>query len=192
MPPAAAALPRVVSPPTPAAEPSLVVPPPAAPAAVASSRVAVPGWLLSVMFGLVFIVILLGFIVWRQSRQTAPAAAPSQDALIAAAETVPTTQSNPELRDLELVGFRLTEDDKQKPFVQFVVVNHSGADLGQLSLKGDLQGIAGGGRQTVGTFEFTTPLNAYESKEVKVPLKTKLRVYELPDWQFLRAQITGR
>jgi hypothetical protein len=86
----------------------------------------------------------------------------------------------------------VTEDDKQKPFVEFVVVNHSGADLGQLSLKGDLQGIAGHGMQTVGSFEFTTPLNAYESKEVKVPLATTLRVYELPDWQFLRAQITGR
>ena len=144
------------------------------------------------MFGLVFIVILLGVIVWRQSRQATPAAAPSQTAQIAAAETVPTTQSNPELKDLELIGFRLTEDDKQKPFVQFVVVNHSGADLGQLSLKGDLKGIANRGMQTVGSFEFTTPLNAYESKEVKVPLETKLRVYELPDWQFLRAEITGR
>jgi len=144
------------------------------------------------MFGLVFIVILLGIIVWRQSRQATPAAAPNQAAQIAAAETVPTTQSNPELKDLELLGFRLTEDDKQKPFVQFVVVNHSGADLGTLSLKGDLKGIVNHGMQTVGTFEFSTPLNAYESKEVKVPLETRLRVYELPDWQFLRAEITGR
>ena len=144
------------------------------------------------MFGLVFIVILLGIIVWRQSRQATPAAAPNQAAQIAAAETIPTTQSNPELKDLELLGFRLTEDDKQKPFVQFVVVNHSGSDLGTLSLKGDLKGIVNRGMQTVGTFEFSTPLNAYESKEVKVPLETRLRVYELPDWQFLRAEITGR
>ena len=192
MPPSAAVpTPTVVPTLPPAAEPSLVVPPPAVPPP-ASSRVAVPGWLLSVMFGLVFIVILLGVIVWRQSHQAAPAAAPSQAALIAAAETVPTTQSNPELKDLELIGFRLTEDEKQKPFVQFVVVNHSGADLGQLSLKGDLKGIVNGGMQTVGSFEFQTALNAYESKDVKVPLETKLRVYELPDWQFLRAQITGR
>jgi len=105
---------------------------------------------------------------------------------------VPTTQSNPELKDLELIGFRLTEDDKQKPFVEFVVVNHSGADLGTLTLKGDLKAIAGTDMHTVGTFEFTTPLNAYESKDVKVPLETNLRVYELPDWQFLRAEITGR
>src|ERR1700690_1878601 len=193
MPPPAVAPPLVVSPPTPPPEavPSLVGPPPAVSPPV-SSRVAVPGWLLSVMFGLVFIVILLGVIVWRQSRQAPPAAAPSEAAQIAAAETVPTTQSNPELKDLELIGFRLTEDDKQKPFVQFVVVNHSGADLGTVTLKGDLKGITNGGQQTVGSFEFSTPLNAYESKELKVPLDTKMRVYELPDWQFLRAQITGR
>ena len=187
MPPPDVAPPLVVPPP-PDAVPSLVVPPPAAP----SSRVAVSGWLLSVMFGLVFIVILLGIIVWRQSRQAPPAAAPSPAAQIAAAETVPTTQSNPELKDLELIGFRLTEDDKQMPFVQFVVVNHSGADLGEITLKGDLKGIANRGLQTVGSFEFSTSLNAYESKDVKVPLETKLRVYELPDWQFLRAEITGR
>ena len=144
------------------------------------------------MFGLVFIVILLGIIVWRQSRQAAPVAAPSQAAQIAAAETVPTTQAIPELKDLELIGFRLTEDEKEKPFVEFVVINHSGADLGDIGLKADLKAITAHDQQTVGTFEFKTSLNAYESKDVKVPLATKLRVYELPDWQFLRAEITGR
>jgi hypothetical protein len=34
-------------------------------------------------------------------------------------------------------------------------------------------------------------LGPWESKDVKAPLETALRVYELPDWQFLRAGITG-
>jgi hypothetical protein len=172
--------------------PPLDVPVPAAPPEQASSRVAVPGWLLSVMFGLVFIVILLAFIVWRQSRQAVTAPAPSQAAELAAAASVPTTQPNPELKDLELVGFRLTEDEKEKAFVQFSVVNHSGADLGEVALKGDLKAITPRDKRTVGSFEFKTTLNAYEAKDVKVPLQTTLRVYELPDWQFLRAEITGR
>jgi hypothetical protein len=184
-------VPSLVAPP-PTAAPSLVVPVPAEPPAPASSRVAVPGWLLSVMFGLVFIVILLAVVVWRQSHQAAPAPAPSQAALIESAEAVPTTQPNPELKDLELIGFRLTEDEKQKAFVQFVVVNHSGADLGEIGLKGELKSIASRDKPTVGTFEFKASLNAYDAKDVKVPLETKLRVYELPDWQFLRAEITGR
>ena len=142
------------------------------------------------MFALVFIVILLGIILWRQSRETAPAPTPSKAAQIESAEAVPTTQSDPEFKDLELVGFRLTEDEKQKAFVEFVVVNHSGADLGEFGAKAELKAITARDKQTVGTFEFKVSLNAYESKDVKTPLETKMRVYELPDWQFLRAEIT--
>ena len=53
---------------------------------------------------------------------------------------------------------------------------------------------AKGDQQPVGTFSFKIPLlGPYESKELKAPVDTKLRVYELPDWQFLRAdfQITS-
>ncbi len=178
-------------PPPPAAVPSLAVPAPTVAAAPASSRVAVPGWLLSVMFALVFIVILLAVIVWKQTRQAAPAPAPSKAAQIEGAEAVPTTQPNPEFKDLELAGFRLTEGEKQKVFVEFVVVNHSGADLGEIGAKAELKAITAHDKEAVGTFEFKTSLNAYESKDVKAPLATKLRVYELPDWQFLRAEITG-
>ena len=32
-------------------------------------------------------------------------------------------------------------------------------------------------------FTFTTDLKAYESKELTAPLNTKLKIYELPDWQ---------
>jgi hypothetical protein len=176
----------------PAAAAPLVVPPPAVPAAPSSARVAVPGWLLTVMFALFFIVLLLAFIVWRQSRQTAAAPPPTRAALLDQAAAVPTAQSDPEFKDIEMIGFRLTEDEQQKAFVQFVVVNHSGADLGEIGAKAELKAIKGRDQQTVGSFEFKTTLLAYESKDIKAPLETKLRVYELPDWQFLRAQIVGR
>jgi hypothetical protein len=32
-------------------------------------------------------------------------------------------------------------------------------------------------------FTFNTDLKAYESKELTAPLNTKLKIYELPDWQ---------
>jgi hypothetical protein len=35
----------------------------------------------------------------------------------------------------------------------------------------------------------TGPLAANASKDLSVPLKTTLRAYELPDWQFLRAAV---
>ena len=34
-----------------------------------------------------------------------------------------------------------------------------------------------------GTFTFTTNLGPWESKEMSAPLNTKLKIYELPDWQ---------
>jgi hypothetical protein len=44
--------------------------------------------------------------------------------------------------------------------------------------------------EAVGTFSFKVPsLGAYESRELSGVLNTKLRVYELPDWQNLVAEI---
>jgi hypothetical protein len=33
-------------------------------------------------------------------------------------------------------------------------------------------------------------LSPYEAKNMRAPLESKLRVYELPDWQFIRADVT--
>jgi len=127
----------------------------------------------------------------KQRGQAAAPPPPSRAAQIQNATAVTTAQSNPEFKDLELIGFRLTEDEKQKAFVQFVAVNHSGADLGEIGARAELKAITASDKVPVGTFEFQVPLGPWESKDVKVPLETKLRVYELPDWQFLRADITG-
>jgi hypothetical protein len=100
--------------------------------------------------------------------------------------------SDPALSGLELAGLRLSEDAKQHAYVQLVAVNHTGADLGEIEAKVDLKAVTSKDQTPVGTFEFKTSLGPYESKELKVPLQTKLRVYELPDWQFLRARIVGK
>ncbi len=144
------------------------------------------------MFALVFIVAGLTLVVVKQARDKAAAIPPpTKAAQLESVQPVSTAQPNPEYKDLELLGFRLTEDEKQKAFVQFVAVNHSGADLGEIGAKAQLKTIAAPNQSPVGTFEFKVALGPYESKDVKVPLETKLRVYELPDWQFLRAEITG-
>ena len=44
----------------------------------------------------------------------------------------------------------------------------------------------GADEEAVGNFSFKLPsLGPYESKDLSAPLNTKLRVYELPDWQNL-------
>ncbi len=166
-------------------------------AAKSSSGVHVPGWLMSIVFAAVFIIIGLTLVIIFRSREPDQAgAAPSTQAaapLNSPAQASPAAvQAEPVLRDVELTGLRITEDNKQKPFVQFVVVNHSRADLGTISARVNLRAVAKEDQAPVGTFAFKAALGPLESKDLKAPLETKLRAYELPDWQFLRAEITGK
>jgi hypothetical protein len=185
----------------PAAAPQEAAAPPApVPAAAPTApppnpnRIYVPGWALSLLFAAVFAIVGLTIILVKQSDKNRTAPVPAQRQATPIEDVAPAAaQSDPLLRNLEVTGLRLTEDDKQKAFVQFVAINHTGADFGEITAKVDVKAITSkGGREPVGTFTFKASLGPYESKEVKVPMETKLRVYELPDWQFLRAEIAGR
>jgi hypothetical protein len=177
--------PSVAGPP----EAPAAVPPAAAPAAAhRPGGVSIPGWLLSVMIAAVLIIVGVVFIMLKDSGR--PVVAPLAPALEAPAAPAAASDTDPAFRNVELTGLRITEDAKQKPFVQAVVVNHSAADLGDLSAKVSLKAVARQSQELVGTFAFKVSLGPYESKEIKAPLSTKLRVYELPDWQFLRAEAT--
>ena len=115
---------------------------------------------------------------------------PSSSALEQAQKaTLPS--SNPAAKYLELVGFRVKENRSTpgKLEVTFGVVNHSQADLGDLTLKVDLRSSAAKPTdEPICTFNAKVPaLGPNEMKEVTAVVPTKLRAYELPDWQFLRS-----
>ncbi len=180
-------------------EASAAPPPPAAPAPPqqASARPGVaaglPAWFLSVLFAAGFIIIgLAGYWALRtlQARPQPQAAARQKLALeTPAAAPSSSAGSNPIARHLEITGLRLTEDTRQRASIQFLVVNHSGADLGDFAAAVDLVAVTTDRqREPVGKFSFKTSLGPYESREMKAPVETRLRVYELPDWQFLRAE----
>ena len=89
-------------------------------------------------------------------------------------------------KHLEVAGIRIHEEN-HKPAIRLMLVNHSGAELTQLTgtitLMTDPQ-------NEVATIPFNlASLGAYEAKDISAPLKTKLRAYELPDWQFIKAQV---
>ena len=80
----------------------------------------------------------------------------------------------------------MVEDPKSKGklIAKFIVTNHSSGDL--TGLAGNVTIWASTKRSeedAQGTFSFITDVPAYGSKEVTTPLTTKLKVYELPDWQ---------
>jgi hypothetical protein len=106
----------------------------------------------------------------------------------------PTNTSNSVAKYIELVGFRINETKPGLLRIQFGVVNHSEADIGDLKMNINLGTTAAKpGEPPLITFPASvSKLGPSELKDVSVDVATKLRVYELPDWQFLKAdcQIT--
>jgi hypothetical protein len=105
------------------------------------------------------------------------------------AHIMATNSSNPLAKWVELVGFRINEKSPGKLVVDFAVVNHSEADLGDLKLKVNLTTTAAKpGEPPLFSFPAqVSSLGPSEMKDVTVDVATKLRAYELPDWQFLIA-----
>ena len=97
---------------------------------------------------------------------------------------------NPLNKYIEVFGFRMAEQGPGRLKITFAVVNHSEADVGDLAMKVKLTTSAAKPEDPpVAEFEAKVPtLGPQESKDVTVTVPTKLRIYELPDWQFLRAQ----
>jgi hypothetical protein len=159
-------------------------------------RSGMPGWALSLIVAVVLVGVGGGLFYYTRAQRAAesveaqPEAAITPESPTAAAPAPAAPPSDLTLKNLEITGLRLIED-KQKAQLQFVVVNHSAADLGELSLKVDLKAGADA-KVPLATFAIKTTLGPYEAKDLKTPISTKLRVYELPDWQFLRAEIQGQ
>jgi hypothetical protein len=88
-------------------------------------------------------------------------------------------------RHLEITGMRIVEQNK-KAHLQFVIVNHSNAELAEIA--GTLVVSASGTEVTRFPVKVGS-LGPYELKEMSAPMNTKLRAYEMPDWQFLKAAL---
>jgi hypothetical protein len=100
------------------------------------------------------------------------------------------TKKHPLAKYVELVGFRLEEAGGGKLRVKFVVVNHSEADIGDLGVKVRLMSSSSKPEDPpIAEFEVKVPtLGPEEIQDVVATVPSKLRIYELPDWQFLKAE----
>jgi len=142
---------------------------------------ALPTWVLTIICTIFFVGLVAG-IYWLVGRSHAET--PSTSVESPAAK--PGAATNPWQKFIEVSGVRLQEDPKNKSklVAKFIVTNHSTAGLSGLA--GNVT-LWGGTRKSdedaLGTFSFITSLDANESKEITSPLTTKLKVYELPDWQ---------
>lgn len=169
---------------TPAAKVPENVAPAPRPVKPAPSGTRVPTWLLGILFAFAFLGLGAG-LYWamgyvRGRSQAAPSASVESPA------AKPGAQTNALQRYIEISGIRFIPDDrkKERTLTRFVVTNHSAADIMGLSGNVTLWGRTQKSEEDAqGTFAFTTDLRPYESKELTAPLETKLKIYELPDWQ---------
>jgi hypothetical protein len=167
--------------------------PQAQPRAVGPSRFVLPVWLLTVVFALAFVGLVFG-IYWivqvaRGGSQpgTPPASVESRAAKSGA-------KANPLQRYIEVAGVRFVQDVKKNTMAKFLLINHSEADFSILAANVTVWGRTQKSEEDAeGSFSFTTNLGPLESKELSVPVNTKLQIYELPDWQnvTLDLQITA-
>src|SRR6185312_185818 len=98
--------------------------------------------------------------------------------------------SNPLQKYVEVVGLRMINENK-KPVAKFVVVNHSSAEITDLAADVTLWASTSKSEEDpVGTFSFKlASIGPNESRDLTQPLKTKFKMYELPDWQNMTAEI---
>jgi hypothetical protein len=178
------------APPPPPQHPQYAQQPPAA-WPPPETRSAPPAWLVGVGTAVVFLLLGAG-IYYFLNRSDSSSAAGAQDktGVASSGDASKGKVTNPLQKYVEVVGIRMATQDKQ-PVARFVVVNHSGAEIVDLAVNVTLlASTSRSDEDSVGTFSFKLPsIGAGESKELTQPLKTKLKPYELPDWQNTTAEV---
>ena len=153
-----------------------------APAVIGPGRPSLPSWLLTVIFAVGFVVVVGGiYWIFGSSHSSSPAVnttPASVNAPPAAAAKASSLQ-----RYFEVSGVRFLQDSKQNTQAKFVIINHSDAEVSGLTGTVTILGKSSKSEEPEGTISFSTNIGPNESKELTEPFNTKLRVYELPDWQ---------
>jgi hypothetical protein len=147
-------------------------------------RGGIPTWLLAILFALAFVG-AYWIIGYFKGRSLAPAAT------VESPSAKPGARTNPLQRYVEVSAVRFTQDPKKKTtIVKFALTNHSEADIsglvGNVTIWGRTQKSE---EDAQGTFTFSTNLAPFESKQLEAPLVTKLKIYELPDWQNITTDV---
>lgn len=182
--------PQTYAPPPPPPEPepqsapwSSAPPPPA-------RGLALPTWLLAVLFTAAFGGVL-GGAYWLFGSHTSSSSQAASDTGLQVPVTPPGGKANPYQKFIEISGIRFAEDpkDKNKSIVKFVITNHADDDVSGLSGTVAVLSRADKSGQVLGGFTFTTSLAGQESKDLTSSLTTKLKPYELPDWQFAQPML---
>jgi hypothetical protein len=158
--------------------------------AIEPKKTGAPGWLVSL--GVMLLLLAIGLaIVFYLLPHTVADAKPGPTPAEAATVTAPAASTSPLAKFIEVTGFRIvtSSDPAKKSEVQYLVVNHSDADISDANIFITLKSVKPG-QPPVCRFSFKVPsLAPYESKEMSSPIEKSTRPVSLPDWQELRAEV---
>ncbi len=145
---------------------------------------ALPTWLMAVLFAVGGIAVIWGIYSLVGSHP------PKPSTTVESAAAKPGAPTNVWQKYIEVSGVRFVENAKKEPVVKFVLINHSGEDAeglaGNVTLWARTQKSE---EEAAGTFTFNTNVPANGTKDLEAPLTTKLKIYELPDWQYLSTDL---
>jgi hypothetical protein len=135
-------------------------------------------------------IILIAVLLALAGCSSTPDAKPAKKLADAPLGAMIASNKHPLAKYIELAGIRMEESGSGKLKVTIAVINHSQADIGDVAFKIKLT--------TTAAKPEDPPIAEFDAKADKVgPLEVKdmstvvpiqLRLYELPDWQFLRVQ----
>jgi hypothetical protein len=146
------------------------------------------GWFVTAGVMLLLLAAALGVIYYPLlhtivDAKTAPTPA------VAAPASASTAPQSPLAKFIEVTGYRIVIDQNKKSEVQYLVVNHSSADISDANIFITLHSVKPG-QPPVCRFSFKVPsLAPFESKEMSSPIEKTTRAVSLPDWQDLRADV---
>jgi hypothetical protein len=161
-----------------------------------SKRGGTPGWVVSVFVMLLLLAAGLGTVFYLLPHTVADAK-PSPTPAVAATGPVPTGGTSPLAKFVEVTGFRIVtsspdatkKDATKKSEVQYLIVNHSDADISDANVFVTLRSVKPG-QAPLCRFSFKVPsLGPFESKEMSSPIGNATRAISLPDWQEIRAEV---
>jgi hypothetical protein len=180
--------PQYYQPPPQQPAPPPYYPPQAAPPA-RHALLNLPPWLMTIVFAAGIGGIIFGIYSLLQTGKTA-GSGPTPVSSVESPAAKPGAKPNALQKQIEITGVRFSQDAKKKTLVTFVIINHSQAEISGLAGNVTIWGRTQKSEEDAqGTFAFTTDLAPYQSKEISAPLNSKLKIYELPDWQNITTDV---
>jgi hypothetical protein len=149
-----------------------------------------PVWLMTIVFALAIGGVVLGIVWLASSNHSSAGTGPTPTATVESPAAKPGEKASAMQKYIEVTGVRFVLDAKKKTQVKFVVINHSEADVNGLAGNVTIWGRTRKSEEDAqGTFSFSTNLAPFESKELTAPLNSKLKIYELGDWQNITTDV---